>query len=42
MATHLRVSARSLQLHSLEEKCELLIQVLHYVGTSKKDRKMTR
>ena len=31
MATHLRVSTRLLQLHSLEKKCELLIQVLHYV-----------
>ena len=42
MATHLRVSTGLLQLHSLEEKCELLIQVFHYVGRSEKDRKMTR
>jgi len=28
-------------IHSLEEKCEFLIQVLYYVGRSKKDRKMT-
>ena len=41
MAMHLRVSAQLLQLHSLEENCKLLIQVLHYVGRIKKDRKMS-
>lgn len=41
MATHLRVSARLLQVHSLEENCELLIQVLQYVGRIKKDRKIS-